>query len=104
MRPIFIVTDETADPRIISASALCADIRRVFVERDITDYKRCDVESLCEDVVNVNSGKSIPSEEYAQMVNQYVYALQEYHKLTPYRYLTEVIEQRTGEPVGEVPA
>ena len=96
MKPLFIVNDAQGT-KVVSANVLTKDIRDVFAQHNITNYKRCDVESLAEDVVIEKAGKAISSEEYAQMINQYVYVLQEYNNITPYRYLVDVVIPRHDE-------
>ena len=92
MRPIFIVNDEEKGTKVVSENVLTNDIREAFKNNGSTNYKRCDVESLARDVVMDNAGKAIAQEAYDKMVAHYVFVLQEYNTLTPYRFMMDHLD------------
>lgn len=94
MKPLFIVNDEKNGTKVVSENVLTNDIREAFKNNGSTNYKRCDVESLAHDVVMDNAGKAITQAEYDKMIAHYVYALQEYNNITPYRFMMDHLEAK----------
>lgn len=89
MKPLFIVNDEQNGTKVVSENVLTNDIRESLKNRGITEYKRCDVESLAHDVVIEHAGKAISCESYQSMIANYVQVLITFHIITPYIFMKE---------------
>ena len=89
MKPLFIVNDEKNGTKVVSENVLTNDIRESLKNRGITEYKRCDVESLAHDVVIEHAGKAIDSEDYQRMIANYVQVLTTFHTITPYIFMKD---------------
>ena len=89
MKPLFIVNDEQNGTKVVSENVLTNDIREALKRNNITDYKRCDVESLAHDVVIENAGKAIIGESYQRMLHNYVQVLTTFHTITPYIFMKD---------------
>lgn len=89
MKQIFIVNDEQNGAKVVSESVLAADIRKELKQRNITDYRRCDVESLAKDVVMDYVGKSVSIEKYQEMIDLFINVIVTFHTITPYIFMKD---------------
>ena len=89
MKPLFIVNDEQNGTKVVSENVLTNDIRESLKNRGISEYKRCDVESLAHDVVMDKAGKAIDSEDYQRMIANYVQVLTTFHTITPFIFMKD---------------
>ena len=89
MKPLFIVNDEQNGTKVVSENVLTSDIRESLKNKGISEYKRCDVESLAHDVVIEHAGKAISGESYQRMIANYVQVLTTFHTITPYIFMKD---------------